>query len=90
MKAYVRLDGENRIDEFSFDTPIEGATLMDVPDDIDIYKLHEYRLENGTFVREEQPEAEPTPTLESRVETVEEKTDELREALELILSGVTE
>ena len=36
------------------------------------------------------PETEATPTLENRVETLETDSTEMKEALELILSGVTE
>lgn len=38
----------------------------------------------------EQPETEPTPTLDERVTTLEGSTEELHEALDMILSGVTE
>lgn len=37
-----------------------------------------------------EPETEPTPTIEERVTTLEESNAEMTEALELILSGVTE
>lgn len=36
------------------------------------------------------PEAEPTPTIEERVTTLEERNAEMTEALDMILSGVTE
>ena len=38
----------------------------------------------------EQPEPEPAPTLDERVTTLEGNTEELHEALDMILSGVTE
>lgn len=38
----------------------------------------------------EQPEPEPTPTLDERVGNLEEDTTELHEALDMILTGVTE
>jgi len=63
-----------------------------------------YKLENGNIVprtveeidadiaelaAEEEP-ATPIPTLESRVSTLEGDSSEMREALDMILSGVTE
>lgn len=36
------------------------------------------------------PDQDETPTLESRVETLEAESTETKEALEMILSGVTE
>lgn len=59
-----------------------------------------YKLADGKVVEcsteevAEQEEANvpdtPSPTLESRVETLENDSTEMREALEMILSGVTE
>lgn len=47
---------------------------------------------NGEYTIEGdgQPEADATPTLENRVGTLESDSAETREALELLLSGVTE
>lgn len=39
---------------------------------------------------EPEPEPEPVPTIEERVTTLEESNAELTEALEMILTGVTE
>ena len=39
---------------------------------------------------ETEPEPEPTKTIEQRVETLEESNAEMTEALDLLLSGVTE
>lgn len=41
-------------------------------------------------IPEPEPEADPGPTLESRVAILEESNAEMAEALDLILSGVTE
>lgn len=63
-------------------------------DDRGIYR---YKLKDGEVVERTQDEmdadyTEPEikPSIEARVETVEGETAELREALDLILSGVTE
>lgn len=47
---------------------------------------------NGEYTIEDdgQPEPEATPTLEDRVGTLESDSAETKEALELLLSGVTE
>ena len=47
---------------------------------------------NGEYTIEDdgQPELEATPTLEDRVGTLETDSAETKEALELLLSGVTE
>lgn len=65
---------------------------------MDDYGVYRYKLVDGKPVERTQAEMdadrpgekEEQPTLESRVETVEEKTEVLEEALGLILSGVTE
>lgn len=45
----------------------------------------------GEWVETEAPEeTEPVPTVEERVADLEEKTDDLGEALNMILEGVTE
>lgn len=57
-----------------------------------------YRLEGGQPLErtaeeieaDRPPQPEPTPTIEERVNTLELDSAETREALELILSGVTE
>lgn len=58
---------------------------------------YRYDKDGDTIIRRTQSEMdadytepEAAPTIESRVETVEGKTNELQEALEMILSGVTE
>lgn len=59
--------------------------------------IYRYKLKDGEVVERTQDEmdadyTEPEikPSIEARVETVEGETAELREALDLILSGVTE
>lgn len=59
--------------------------------------LYCWKLQNGSVDARTKAEMdadyvkpEEKPTIESRVETVEGKTGELEEALEMLLSGVTE
>ena len=56
-----------------------------------------YKLEDGAVVERTQEEMDadwvapdPQPTLESRVDAVEGTTQELQEAFDLLLTGVTE
>ena len=54
--------------------------------------IADYRYGDGDFVYDPLPRPAPesAPTLESRVEVLETDAAETREALEMILSGVTE
>ena len=63
------------------------------------YKVYRYRLKKGVPVectadeikeQEEKQKPEPKPDLEDRVGILEADSDEMKEALEMILSGVTE
>lgn len=60
---------------------------------------YRYKLVDGNAVectaeeiaeQETASQAEPTPTLETRVKTLETNTADMAEALDMILSGVTE
>ena len=61
---------------------MEGETF-DFPEDFDFSKQSEYRLVQEELVHEPRPAEEPEPSTEERI-------DELEQALELLLSGVTE
>lgn len=68
--------------------PQEGGVLLDVPEDFTVQRAEDWRLEDGALVydplpRVETPETEPDPTLEDRMA-------EMEEALDLLLTGVTE
>lgn len=67
---------------------------LPLADDRGVYR---YTLVDGAILERTREEMdgdwapmEPAPTLESRVEAVEGTTQELQEALDLLLSGVTE
>ena len=64
---------------------------------VDERGVYRYKLADGAVVERtaeemdaEWVEPEPQPTLESRVEAVEGTTQELQEAFDLLLTGVTE
>lgn len=62
-----------------------------VPDDEKGRALAEKEAWGEITVEDDgQEEAETAPTLENRVTTLEEETAETKEALDMILSGVTE
>lgn len=70
--------------------PTDAVIVEALPDG----NIYDYRYVDGEFVHDplpktEMPEEEPA-TLETRVETLEADSTELKEALEMILSGVTE
>lgn len=55
--------------------------------------VYDYRYVNGEYIYDPQPEPEkpePGATLEDRVTDLETDSSEMKEALEMILSGVTE
>ena len=67
-----------------------GAVIVDALPDGDIY---EYRYEHGAYVHDPVTQSAPEPiqqTLENRVDALELDGAEMREALNMILSGVTE
>lgn len=64
---------------------------------MDVRGVYRYKLEDGAIVERTAEEMDgdwapmaSQPTLESRVETVDGTTQELQEALDLLLTGVTE
>lgn len=68
--------------------PKNGVLVDSLPEG----NIVEYRYVDGKFVHDPQPEVEqeePVP-LVARVEVLESETADLNEALELLLSGVTE
>ena len=71
-----------RIVRVSEEQMLEDDIQMDLPDDFDLEHIDSYELVNGVLVKHEL-ETDNTPTLEERLAAQEE-------ALELLLSGVTE
>lgn len=52
MKAWVKTDGNGRIEAFSFDSIIVGGMLLDVPADLDLNELHQYAVVDGKIVKD--------------------------------------
>lgn len=85
------LDDDNRIIDAPFQRYApDGAIIVDkLPEG----NLPDYLYIDGEYVFDPLPKPEPedpTPTLEARVETLETDSTDMKEALEMILSGVTE
>ena len=57
------------------------------PEGFDPERMYDWRIVDGSFVYDPKPEPEPEPESQP---TTEERISELEEALELLLSGVTE
>lgn len=67
--------------------PQEGGMLVEVPEDFNIRRAEDWRLENGELVYDplpavEKPEAVPEVTLEERVAKLEEELQALRRSLD--------
>ena len=87
-----------------FPTPVSGEIILCADDDFvlrtDIVEDYlRQTFENGVLTLTNTPEPEPEPepepidpqpTIEERVTTLEESNAEMSEALEMILTGVTE
>lgn len=72
------------------ETPILLATSMVWSEgNEEIVKMEAYEGEY-TIEETDDPETTPTPTLETRVEALEVDAADTKEALEMILAGVTE
>lgn len=68
--------------------PVGAVTVQALPEG----NLYEYRYADGAYIHEPltDTEGETPSTLEDRVTALEEANTEMNEALEMILSGVTE
>lgn len=91
MKYALNLNEEGRILSATFEEyATEGMPLVDTLPDGDI---SEYIYQNGEYIHDPIPvpeDVEKPASLESRVEALETDNAEMKEALEMILSGVTE
>lgn len=92
MKYALNLAEDGRILSATYPqfAPADAVCVDALPDG----NLYEYRYVNGEYIHDplptpEQPEEEPD-ALETRVETLEADSTEMREALDMILAGVTE
>lgn len=68
--------------------PQDGGVLLDVPEDFTVQRAEDWRLDNGALVHDPLPRVETSETEPGL--TLEERMAEMEEALDLILTGVTE
>lgn len=91
--AYINIDSEGRITAAS-ETHHCGPDEIEVniPDEIGIESIDDYRFIDGEFIFDpkEKEEEEGKPTLEERIAALEDENLQLKEALDLLLSGATE
>ena len=91
MKYALNLYEDGRIHSATFEKyATENMPLVDTLPEGDI---SEYLYQNGEYIHDPLPvpENEEKPvSLETRVKTLETDSTEMKEALEMILSGVTE
>lgn len=85
--AFIKTDDTNRITAASVVYHCgDGEIEVEIPEEIDFERIHEYLYADGVFVHEPLPVPEEPKTMP----TQEERITELEEALALLLSGVTE
>lgn len=65
-----------------------ASLCIEAPDEVDEYYV--YDPETGTFSEPVETTTEPEPTLDERITALEDSNAEMTEALDLLLSGVTE
>ena len=91
--AYIKIDDEGRITAASRTHHCgEGEIEVEIPEEIDMEVIHEYRYRDGAFFYDPKPPVpgDDKPTYDERIATLEEENRHLKETLEIILSGAIE
>lgn len=91
--AYIKINSEGRITAASRTHHCgKGEIEIDIPEEIGIEVIHEYRYVDGEFLHAPLPDSsgETGPTQEERIAALEQENAYLKETLEIILSGATE
>lgn len=90
MNYALNLEDDGRVLSATYPqyAPDEAVTVDELPEG----DVSQYRYVDGEFLHDPlpEPEADPKPSLEERVGDLETDTADLAEALDLLLSGVTE
>ena len=84
MRYYVKFDESGKLVKYMAYAHL-NATMREVSEE----EYARILAENGVEY-EPEPEAEPAPTITERVASLEATKAELQEALDMILTGVTE
>lgn len=67
----------------------EGEIAVELPDDFDL-PLRDWVYAGGMIVHDPLPEDAPGESMDERMEALEAENEQLKEALDLLLSGATE
>ena len=93
MKYALNLAEDGRVLSATYPqyAPADAVIVDTLPEG----NIYEYRYVNGEYIHDPLPEPEHTEpeesaNLEMRVKTLETESTEMKEALEMILNGVTE
>ena len=101
IRKYYELNEENRISltadmgrliEQDDGSIVEAGEQFDFPDNFDFAHQSDYKMIDGELLYDPLPEeeTEEAPSYDDRIQALEKENAELKEALDLILSGVTE
>ena len=91
MMVYIKVDEENRLTAFAnqgFHCG-EGEIAVELPEGF-APPVRDGVLKNGVLVYDPLPLPEPVPSMDDRITALEEENTYLKEALDMLLSGVTE
>lgn len=91
MMLYIKTDEQGRLTAVAapgFHCG-EGETLAELPDDF-APPLRDWVYAGGMIVHDPLPEDDPGMSMDERVEALEAENEQLKEALDLLLSGATE
>lgn len=91
--AYIKIAEDGRITAASRTHHCgNGEIEIDIPEEISIEVIHEYRYVDGAFVHDppQVSSDDDGPTQEQRIAALEKENAYLKETLEIILSGAVE
>ena len=91
--AYIKIDEDGRITAASRTHHCgEGEIEVEIPEEISMEIIHEYRYRDGAFFHDPKPPAPGSdkPTYDELIAQLQEENKYLKETLEIILSGETE
>lgn len=90
MNACILTDDDGRVKATVLEGCLEGGTFVDIPEEIDLNKLHHYKVLNGTFIYDPIPEEEAQPTQVERIAALEEQNAMLIENNNMLTECVLE
>ena len=91
MMVYIKIDEEGRLTALA-DPGFHcgaGEIAVELPDGF-VPPARDWVLKDGALVHDPLPLPEPVPSIDDRIAVLEEENAHLKEALDMLLSGVTE